>query len=130
MVKSMGAIPVTLVTLAAGGLSNAFSLSSRPPRAGTASTAGTSSTCVTQRARLNYGYASVSKHQHGPVDEPARLLPLQLFGLGGGGKSSTSGSSTGAASKARKAIESNAVFRSQMAKVRIIPTVHTDHFEV
>lgn len=40
-----------------------------------------------------------------------------LFGLGGGGRSSTPRSGGGAASKARQKVESNAAFQGRMAKV-------------
>lgn len=61
-----------------------------------------------------------SKHNHGRSEaDPARASPLQLFGLGGGESSSTSRSSTGAGSKARRAVEANSAFRSRMAKVRM-----------
>lgn len=98
--KSAGAIPVTVVTLILVGLGNAFSPSSRPPGAGTAGT----SKYVTQ---------PIPRRSYGPG-----ALPLPLFGLGGGGESSKSRSSAGGASKARRAIESNTVFRSRIAKVR------------
>lgn len=74
---------------------------------------------VSQRQKTGTCRALASARNHGRFgDQPGRVSPLRLFGLGGGDISSTSrGASAGGASKARRAVEANPVFKSRMAKV-------------
>lgn len=119
MAVNARATRVAFIALAAVGSSGAFSpyfpLPPSSVRIPFKSSAATAAVLTQTRSTL----VSRRRHRHLGQKQPSHA-GLFLFGFGGGGSSSASSRSSAspASSKARKAVESNAVFKSRTEQVR------------
>lgn len=124
MAANARATRVALIALAAVGLSRAFSPVFPLPLVPTPRTSSvhtriptpTSSAAVLTQTRSSL--VPRRRHRHLGEKQPSHA-GLFLFGFGGGGNSSASSrSGAPASSKARRAVESNVVFKSRTEQVR------------
>lgn len=102
-----------VVVLLMADANNALSTTCSPSGTAVANTAK-SCQCVSQQRPRPTRWSSSGCHGN----ERARAMSLGLFGLGGGGNSSKSRDGGPTASKAKRAVNSNAVFKMRVSQVR------------
>lgn len=107
---------MAVVVLLMADANNALSTTCSP---GTVANTAKSCTClcVSQQGPRPRRWSSSGRHGN----ERARAMSLGLFGLGGGGSGSKSRDGSPAASKAERAVNSNATFKRRMSQVRPRP---------